>query len=529
MTTPKLSRGRTSLRTELVVVTVVLLVLGLAIAATLAVTEVRGYLLAQVDQQLRAAGHPVSQSPDEFAPAPAPGVGGDGVGGRGGEGPGAPSLFTIAYLDNTGTVTSYLRNPLSSQTEAPQLPAWTIDQVRAAQGQPFTVSSQQGGEPWRVLALPRPDGVGSVMVAQSLAPMTDTVRRLELTELAAGAFLVVLLAVAASLLVRRSLRPLRSVEQTAGALADGDLAQRVPTLDERTEVGQLAASFNRMADRIQSAFAQRAASEAAAKESEQRMRRFAADASHELRTPLTSIRGYAELYEQGAIADDEHVAQAMSRIQEQATRMGLLVDDLLLLARMDQQRPLQRGPVDVVAVVIDAVADARSGQPDRPIDLTVAVPGRLVIDGDDPALRQVVGNLLANALRHTPRDAAVHVRIEQQAEQPARQQAQQQAQQQAAGAAGSEHPAWAIVEVTDEGPGLTPGDAARVFERFYRTDAARTRDLGGTGLGLSIVDTLVRAHGGRVDVVTSPGEGATFRVALPVAAPQVTDPPSRPS
>jgi two-component system, OmpR family, sensor kinase len=498
----QLMRGRASLRTELVVVTVVLLVVGLTLAAMLAVTEVRGYLLAQVDQQLRAAANPVTQTPDAFAPVAAPGPGepdGDGHGHEG-DRPGAPSLFTIAYLDNTGAVTSYLRNPLSSPTEAPQLPAWTIDQVRAAQGQPFTVSGQQGGESWRVLALPRPDGVGSVMVAQSLAPMTDTVRRLQLTELAAGAFLVVLLAVAASFLVRRSLQPLRSVEQTAGALADGDLAQRVPPMDERTEVGQLAASFNRMADRIQSAFAQRAASEAAAKESEQRMRRFAADASHELRTPLTSIRGYAELYEQGAMSDDAQVARAMGRIQEQAQRMGLLVDDLLLLARMDQQRPLQRGPVDLVAVTLDAVADARTNQPHRRIDVTVEVPsGRMVIDGDEAALRQVVGNLMANALRHTPPEARVRVKV-----------VHEPPQGDDSGGAG-----WAVVEVADEGPGLSAADAARVFERFYRADAARTRDMGGTGLGLAIVDTLVRAHGGRVDVVTAPGEGATFRVRLP--------------
>jgi two-component system OmpR family sensor kinase len=513
-------RGRTSLRAELVVVTVVLLVVGLALAATLAVTEVRGYLLAQVDQQLRAAGHPVSQTPDEFASMPVAGPGpgpGDGAGrGRDADGAGTPSLFTIAYLDNAGTVTSYLNNPLNSGPETPQLPAWTIDQVRAAQGQPFTVSSQHGGESWRVLALPRPDGAGSVMVAQSLAPMIDTVRRLVLTELAAGAFLVLLLAVVASFLVRRSLQPLRSVEQTAGALANGDLAQRVPPLDERTEVGQLAASFNRMADRIQSAFAQRAASEAAAKESEQRMRRFAADASHELRTPLTSIRGYAELYEQGAIADEQHVAQAMGRIQEQATRMGLLVDDLLLLARMDQQRPLQRGPVDLVAVTLDAVTDARTNQPHRRIDAAVDVPaGHLVIDGDEAALRQVVGNLMANALRHTPQDAAVHVRV---AHQPPDADAAPDADATADAApdAGAPPgPGWAIVEVSDEGPGLSTSDAARVFERFYRADAARTRDRGGTGLGLAIVDTLVRAHGGRVEVVTAPGEGATFRVRLP--------------
>ncbi len=494
--------ARASLRTEIVVVTVVLMVVGLGIAGALAVTELRGYLLAQVDNQLRAAAHPVTERPDAFQPP------GDGRRSGPGDGPGAPSQFAISYLDNSGNVTAVVRNPLASGTDAPQLPSWTMDQVRASNAAPFTVSSRGGGSSWRVIALPRVDGLGTVMVAQSLEPMRSTVRRLEVTEAAVGLFLVALLAVASSLLVRRSLRPLRNVEQTAGALAEGDLTQRVPEADPRTEVGQLASSFNRMADRIETAFAQRAASEAAARESERRMRQFAADASHELRTPLTSIRGYAELYEQGAITDDADVHRAMGRIEEQAARMGVLVDDLLLLARMDQQRPLDRAPVDLVALVLDAVGDARSSQPQRRVEAQVDVPaGRLVVIGDEVGLRQVVANLLANALRYTPIDTPVTVRVS----------VDHAAHGPSTASTGS--PGWALVEVTDRGPGLSPADAARVFERFYRTDTARSRDVGGTGLGLAIVDAMVRAHGGHVGVTTAPGSGSTFSAAVPLPAP----------
>ena len=493
--------SRASLRTEIVVVTVVLMVVGLGIAGTLAVTELRGYLVAQVDAQLRAAAHPVTERPDAFQPPP-----GGAAPGPHDTDPGSPSPFAISYLDATGHVTSVVRNPLAPTTSRPDLPAWTVDQVRARSGQGFTVGSVGGGAPsWRVLALPRVDGLGSVMVAQSLQPTAAAVRRLAWTEAAVGLLLVGLLAAAASLLARRSLRPLRAVEETAGALADGDLAQRAPQADPRTEVGQLAGSFNRMADRIQSAFAERAASETAARESERRMRQFAADASHELRTPLTSIRGYAELFGQGAITDDADLRRAMARIEEQATRMGVLVDDLLLLARMDQQRALETEPVDLVSVVLDAVRDARLAQPQRRIDPAIEVAGgRLVVTGDEVGLRQVVTNLLTNAIRHTPVETPVTVRV-------------------GVEPAGADAVAgWAVVEVADEGPGLSAADAARIFERFYRTDGARSRDLGGTGLGLAIVDSMVRAHGGHVEVDTLPGQGARFRALLPL--PPAPDP-----
>jgi two-component system OmpR family sensor kinase len=223
------------------------------------------------------------------------------------------------------------------------------------------------------------------------------------------------------------------------------------------------------------------------------MRRFVADASHELRTPLTSIRGFADLYQQGGLPERAGVDRAMSRIGGEAARMGLLVDDLLLLARLDQQRPLARHPVDLLELVTDAVHDAQATHPDRTVTLEVhggADPP--VVMGDEPRLRQVIANLVSNALRHTQVDTAVCVRLGTRAEPPT-----------------------AVVEVADQGPGLSPEAAARVFERFYRTDDARSRDDGGTGLGLAIVASIVHAHRGEVELDTAPGQGATFRILLP--------------
>ncbi|HJW59321.1 MAG TPA: HAMP domain-containing sensor histidine kinase, partial [Actinomycetota bacterium] len=322
---------------------------------------------------------------------------------------------------------------------------------------------------------------------------------------------VVLLALAGvgAVIVRASLRPLVEIEQTARAIAAGDLTRRVPDRDPRTEVGRLGRALNTMLAQIESAFGARAASEAsarrseeAARRSEDRMRRFVADASHELRTPLTTIRGFAELYRQGGSRDPAELDRLMRRIEDQAARMGLLVEDLLLLARLDQQRPLDRHPVDLLALAADAVHDARAVAPDRRIELVLGDengdPGgpALVVLGDDRRLRQVLANLVNNALTHTPAGSPVEVRV---------------------GASTLDGRPGAAVEVVDHGPGLAPGQAERVFERFYRADPARSHADGGTGLGLSIVAALVAVHGGTVGVDTVPGRGARFRVVLPLA------------
>lgn len=371
--------------------------------------------------------------------------------------------------------------------------------------EPFTLRSVDGGSHWRVAVGQVTDDF-AVVVGTDLAEDQAVVRQLVLIEVAVGLLALGFLGAAGYVLVRNSLRPLAEVEHTAQAIAAGDLSRRVPAGDDRTEVGRLATALNGMLARIEGAFrAQQAsqeqarASEEQAVASESRMRRFVADASHELRTPLTSIRGFAELHRQGAATGPEQTRRLMERIEAEATRMGLLVEDLLQLARLDQQRPLARAPVDLAEVAGDAVHDARVVQPERPIGLHLdaSLIDAPVVVGDEARLRQVVGNLVTNALTHTPPQVRVSVRLSQD---PA-------------------DPEMVVVAVSDEGPGLAPDDAQRVFERFYRVDASRTRAVGGTGLGLSIVASLVAAHGGRVDLETAPGRGSTFAVRLPRSGP----------
>jgi two-component system OmpR family sensor kinase len=279
--------------------------------------------------------------------------------------------------------------------------------------------------------------------------------------------------------------------ETAGAIAGGDLSQRVDEGTPGTEAGDLGVALNRMLGRIEEAFDQRAASEA-------RLRQFVADASHELRTPVATIRGYAELYRTGALEDGEQMDDAMRRTEAEAVRMGSLVDDLLHLARLDQGRPLEREVVDLGRVVEDTVADARAVEPDRAI--TTAIPAPVTVLGDRARLHQVLANLVSNARVHAP-GAPIEVTLR-------------------------EEGAEAVIEVRDDGPGMVQTDAARAFERFYRADTSRSRQHGGTGLGLAIVDATVRAHGGTTVIDSSPGEGTTVTVRLPQQPPAgITVPP----
>jgi two-component system OmpR family sensor kinase len=340
-------------------------------------------------------------------------------------------------------------------------------------------------------------GPASVTIAQSLAGVDQAVDRLRLLIFGLGGLIVVGCAALGWLAIRRAFVPLVEVEDTAAAIAAGDLSRRIPSRPATTEVGRLTASLNGMLTQIESAFRAREASEA-------RTRRFAADASHELRTPLASIRGFAELYRQGAVPPEE-VPRTMGRIEGEATRMGSLVEDLLLLARLDEQRPARTEPVDLAVLAGDAVVDARALDASRPVRLTglggAGGPVPAVVTGDEDRLRQVVANLVGNAVRHTPAGTAIEVAVgvEPGSDVP--------------GATGT-----AVLEVRDHGPGLPAEAVPKVFERFYRVDASRSRGQGGgSGLGLSIVAAVVASHRGTVQVMQTPGGGATFRVRLPLA------------
>jgi len=462
---------RLPLRVRLVAGLVALVAVGLLVAGLAATSALRSYQLDRVDEQLAEA-------------VRSPALRGDGPrGGPGRMGPRdrLPGERYVAVLDAAGSVVR-----ADAADSAPDLPALTPERAKELGGEPFTVDALGSDGHWRVLARPLPSGAGSVVVATDLTDGDRTVRRLTRLQLVIG--LLVLLGVSGIgyLVVRTSLRGLADVEEAAAAVAAGDLSRRVPERDPRTEVGSLGASFNAMVSQVQSAFATRAASE-------DRLRRFVADASHELRTPLTSIRGFAELHRQGAVTDPEGVTRLLGRIEAEATRMGLLVEDLLALARLDEQRPLRLSDVDLTVLAADAVHDVRAVDPDRPVSLDVAddVPP---VRGDEARLRQVLANLLGNAVQHSPAGTPVVVRLRT-------------------------HDGYAVVEVADRGPGMAPEVAERVFERFYRADASRTRASGGSGLGLSIVDALVTAHGGRVELDTAAGQGATFRVLLPVGGP----------
>ncbi|MDV6301882.1 HAMP domain-containing sensor histidine kinase [Rhodococcus cerastii] len=390
-----------------------------------------------------------------------------------------PTNFFVRSVANDGTV----RGPINDVAES------VPDLSGAPSATPKTVGSE--GDPskeWRVITVTNSEG--STTVGMSLSANQQTVSRLVVLQFYIGAAVLLALAVIAYFVVRRSLRPLREVETTAAAIAAGDLHRRVPEWSEKTEVGRLSLALNGMLSQIQRAFAATAASEEAARASEDRMRRFVADASHELRTPLTTIRGFAELYRQGAMSD---ISLLMTRIEGESARMGLLVEDLLMLARLDAQRPLDMRRVDLLTIAADAVHDAKAVSPARDISLKVlAGPGIPEVSGDDARLRQVLANLVGNAVRHTPESASITVCV---------------------GTTQSS----VLLEVQDTGPGLGEEEAAHVFERFYRADSSRTRESGGSGLGLSIVAALVAAHNGTVRVQSAPGQGATFRVELPHA------------
>ena len=432
--------------------------------------------------------------------------------------------YLVELLNPQGQVLA----PSGASGSGPSVPT-SKDWLKAHSGRLVIVPSQSGSDKWQIIAKQytvnvqtgfqvSPPQTVILVVGTDLGNVDQTIRQLAGIDLIVSTIILVGLVVVGIAIVRASLRPLTDIEHTAEAIAAGDLTRRVPDRDPVTEVGRLGRSLNTMLAQIETSFRAREESEAAARRSEERMRRFVADASHELRTPLTAMRGYAEYYRQRGGVQDEaaqgtsapanggqytqgplsraDLNRIMQRVEQESARMGVLVEDMLLLARLDQQRPIEHRPVDLLTLAADAVQDARMIAPRRTIELTVGTGAAFLVLGDEVRLRQVIGNLMSNALNHTPDGTPVGVRV----------------------LAGPRQPVPSVVlEVTDQGPGLRPDQAERVFERFYRADTARTRTAGGTGLGLAIVAALVAAHGGTVALDTAPGRGATFRITLPLA------------
>ncbi len=485
-----------SLRSRLLAATLLLVAAGLLVTDVATYRFLSAFLLRRVDRQLEAAALPAIRAlalADAFP------------GGRFAD-DGARALFPAgtyaAVLDHGGRV---LRDHVFAfQQEPPPppaLPPGLPGSSGATSDEParFSTPARDGHARYRVLAAALLGG-GTFVVAVPLDEVDATLARLLGIEAAVTAAVLAGLGGLAWWIVRLGFQPLERMAETAGAIAAGDLSRRVEPAEPRTEVGRLGLALNAMLARIEGAFAERRASE-------ERLRRFVADASHELRTPLTSIRGYSELFRRGAADRPEDLARVMRRIEEEGARMGELVDELALLARLDQGLPLEREPVDLAELAEAAVEAARATDPARPLDLDARGP--VVVEGDPRRLRQVVDNLLANARQHTPAGTPVHVRVR------------------AEGGV-------ALLEVADEGPGVPPEHAGRIFERFYRVEASRSRDHGGAGLGLSIVEAVARAHAGSAAYRPRPG-GAVFEVRLPLpgaktskAAPASLPAPSQP-
>jgi two-component system OmpR family sensor kinase len=534
--------GRISLRTKTTAVTVLLLTVGLLVAGVGTMTVLRNYLVGEVDHKvsatysdLRLLDLGIEQTCDRAS---------------------GPSQFFVAILTTDGTL--LCRNRDSGQAQ-PVVQGLDLTIVQSQQGVPLTLWNSDRTGQWRVVSAPyEDDDTGAVVilaVGASLADINATISQYTAVFLGFGLSVVILGGALTRLLVTATFMPLREVEATAAAIANGDFSQRLPGATPNTEVGRLNRSLNTMLNRIDRAFADRA-------KTIDQMRRFVGDASHELRTPLVTVRGYAELYRMGALPTPDEVGQAMDRIEKEALRMGELVEDLLELARLDEAKPLQLAPVDLLPLARDAALDAMASAPDRTVTVMLAEPDSVapaeppspptpsgrrrdagsgigrqvstatgpiafagatiarlrsrrarampqtvspgqpdavelelpaVVLGEENKIRQVITNLLGNAMRFTPPgsplELVVHV-------DPSRK--------------------LGMLDIVDHGEGVPPQIRDKIFQRFWRADTSRTRTTGGSGLGLAIVSGIVAAHKGTVEVLETPGGGATFRIALPL-------------
>ncbi|MFI6305986.1 sensor histidine kinase [Amycolatopsis thailandensis] len=459
-----------TLRRRLVRTVLVLLLGGILCGAVVGFGAVRQYLVELTDDQLTASARALPEVSDGLTT----GAGFWQALARNG---GAPSLVQVVD-PRTGAARVYLLEGEAPRSDLrPEEPS-----ADSPDGARFQRVDGGDGQDWRLRASWLPGGE-VLIVGTRLAEHDAMLRKVALLEVVVTLLVAGAVGLFVPRVIRRDLRPLDEIADTARAIGDGDLTRRVAETSPDTETGQLGLALNDMLTRLEAAFRDRELSE-------ERLRQFIADASHELRTPVATIMGYAELFRRGAASRPDDLAKAMSRIEAEAARMGELVDELLLLARLDQGRPLEREPVDLARVVTDAIADAHAVEPDRPIEFDRA--GRAVVTGDADRLRQVVANLLGNVRQHTPPGTPARVEL------------------------GTEDD-HVFVAVSDEGPGLTEDQRARVFERFYRAGTHRADTGGGAGLGLSIVAAVITAHDGTVAVESRPGAGATFRVRIPLS------------
>ena len=476
-----LSRVRTplslwSLRNRLILASVVLASFAIIASDFAANAALRTYLISQVDDQLinisntslnrlDRAGIAPLEADDKNSPfkilEPLRGV---------------PTATSITLLDIDGNLIGQVGGELGGKNFA--VTGLKIAEVSQYKNRPFTIEGRDGEPDIRALAQMLPTGMGSVIVADSLEKVDKTLSQLRFLFLILGLIALIAIAMAARWIIALGLKPLEAVEDTAEAIAAGDLSARLPAAKPDTEVGRLTTSLNTMLARIEESFTARL-------ESENKLRRFVADASHELRTPLTAIRGFAELHRQGAVVGEEKTKELINRIEKESVRMSSLVEDLLLLARLDQSRELAKEPVDLNTLITEAVASARAAGPNHPIEIKLEASEIFVL-GDSQRIHQVIVNLLANARAHTPNGTQISITAMQGVSET-------------------------TIAVSDKGPGLSKADQDRIFERFYRADPSRVRNSGeGSGLGLSIVDAVMKAHGGYVTVKSEVGQGATF-------------------
>jgi len=480
----KYGLSKWSLRNRLILATLALATIAITASDLAATNSLRSFLISQADNQLnevvqtsllrldRAGIEPEAESEDKnsFRPLrPLSGV---------------PTTTAVTLLDLSGNVVGQVGGQFANSIDIKEFHKLTPAEVLKNKGKPFTIPGADGQPDIRAVARILPSGVGAVVISVALDSVDRTMRGLAGIYFLISLIVIIAIGIVARSLIKLSLKPLNKIEEIAAAIADGDLSARLPQVNPNTEVGRLTGSLNTMLSRIEESFAVRT-------ESENKLRRFVADASHELRTPLTAIRGFAELHRQGAVTGEDKTKELISRIEKESIRMSSLVEDLLLLARLDQSRELTIDPVDINHLVNEAIASAKAAGPSHEITLKSSSDEVFVL-GDSMRIHQAVSNLLANARTHTPAGTKIEMEILQ-------------------------NESEVQISVSDNGPGLSPEDQTRIFERFFRADPSRARVSGeGSGLGLAIVDAVMKAHGGSVEVLSELNQGAKFTLHFPV-------------